>query len=403
MRILYVAQRVPYPPDRGDKITTYNEIRHLAQSHEVAVACLADGVADLANVEPLASLVASVDAVPLHAGAARIRALSALAMGGPFSVAYFNERLLHEKVAARTAEKPFDAVIVYSSGVAQYAEPLHGVPRIMQFADLDSLKWAQYAEKARFPKSWLFRREYRLLLEYERHIARSFDHSLVCTRVELDDLQRLIPGVAASCVGNGVDLDYFRPTAAAKKEFDLVFTGVMDYPPNVEGVVWFCEQVLPLIRREVPGATFTICGSRPAPQVLDLGRIAGVTVTGRVPDVRPFLEQASVCVVPLRIARGIQNKLMEAMATGLPTVTCRASFSGIEATPGVDIEVADTPEAFATATIHLLKDPQRRDRMGVAARTCMERNYLWEHQLAKLDVVIESIVAKRAPARGRSE
>lgn len=402
MRILYIAQRVPYPPDRGDKITTYNEIRHLARSHEVAVACLADGEADLANVEPLASMVASVDAVPLHAGAARIRALAALALGGPFSVAYFNERLLHEKVAARAAKKPFDAVIVYSSGVAQYAESLHGVPRIMQFADLDSLKWAQYAEKARFPKSWLFGREYRLLLDYERHIAHAFDHSLLCTRVELDDLQRLIPGVKASCVGNGVDLDYFRPTGTAKKAFELVFTGVMDYPPNVEGVVWFCDQVLPLIRHEAPAVTFTICGSRPTQQVLDLSKIPGVTVTGRVPDVRPYLEQASVCVVPLRIARGIQNKLMEAMATGLPTVTCTASFSGIDATPGVDIEVADAPEAFAAATIRLLQNPRRRERMGAAARTCMDQKYRWEHQLAKLDAVIESIVANGKSADAKA-
>lgn len=402
MRILYVAQRVPYPPDRGDKITTYNEIRHLAQKHEVAVACLADGEADLANVEPLRAMVTSVDAVALRPRAARIRALTSLALGGPFSVAYFNERLLHEKVSARAAEKPFDAVIVYSSGVAQYAEALVGVPRIMQFADLDSLKWEQYAEQAGFPKSWLFRREYRLLLDYERKIARAFDHSLVCTRVELDDLQRLIPGVDASCVGNGVDLDFFRPTTAAKRDMELVFTGVMDYPPNVEGVVWFCDQVLPLIRRAVPEATFTICGSRPSPQVLDLGKIPGVRVTGRVPDVRPYLEQASVCVVPLRIARGIQNKLMEAMATGLPTVTCTASFNGIDATPGVDIEVADTAEAFASVTVRLLQDAQRRQTMGAAARACMERNYRWEHQLARLDAVIASVVAKRTSEVGKT-
>lgn len=392
MRILYVAQRVPYPPDRGDKITTCNEVRHLARNHEVAVACLADDEADMANVEPLAKLVASVDAVPLRSGAAKARALAAVALGKPFTVGYFNERQLHKKVAARAAEKPFDLAIVYSSGVAQYAEALQGIPRIMQFADLDSLKWQQYADKASFPKSWLYAREYRLLLDYERHIARTFDHSLVCTRVELDDLQRLIPDVPASCVGNGVDLDYFQPTNAVKQAAALIFTGVMDYHPNVEGVVWFCNEVLPLIRCAVPEASFTICGARPNAQVLELGKIAGVRVTGRVPDVRPYLAEASVCVVPLRIARGIQNKLMEAMAMGLPTVTCTASFNGIEATPGRDIEVADTPEAFAAATIRLLQNPALRTSMGAAARHCMENEYRWEHQLAKLDEVIASVV-----------
>jgi sugar transferase (PEP-CTERM/EpsH1 system associated) len=393
MRILYLAQRVPYPPDRGDKITTYHEVRHLSRRHEVAVACLADGEADLANVAPLAPFTTSVDAVVLRPTAARLRALAALVAGRPFTVAYFNERELHSRVAARMKAAKFDAVIVYSSGVAQFVEPYADVPRVMQFADLDSLKWEQYADNSRFLRAWLFRRECRLLLEYERHIATTFSHSLVCTPRELGDLQRLITGASASCVSNGVDLDYFRPQGGAKQKGALIFTGVMDYYPNVEGVVWFCKEVLPLVRREAPDATFTVCGSRPNAEILALGQLPGVTVTGRVPDVRPYLDQASVCVVPLRIARGIQNKLLEALAMGLPTVTCSAAFAGVEATAGRDLLVADSPQEFAAATVRLLKDDDLRQKTGTAARACMEANYRWEHQLARLDDVLAKVTA----------
>jgi sugar transferase (PEP-CTERM/EpsH1 system associated) len=327
--------------------------------------------------------------------------LAAVASRIPFTVGYFNERGLHRKVAARVQREHFDAILVYSSGMAQFVEPYSDVPRIMQFADLDSLKWREYAANSRPLRSWIFRRESHRLLEYERNLARKFTHSLVCTPRELEDLKRLIPGAAASCVSNGVDLDQFCPQAVEKIPGELVFTGVMDYRPNVEGAVWFCREVLPLIHRERPGTTLTICGSRPDARVRALAGIPGVTVTGRVPDVRPYLARASVAVVPLRIARGIQNKLLEAMAAGLPAVACSAAAGGIEATPGRDLFVADDPGDFAAATVCLLSDGNLRMRMGEAARACMEANYRWEHQLQRLDRVLEQVtectVSQNAP------
>ncbi len=248
MRILFLAQRVPYPPDRGDKITTYHEIRHLARHHEVAVACLADGPEDLANVAALEPLAVSVDAVPLNRRRARVRALAALATGKPLTVAYFNEGELHRRVADRLRAWPADLIVVYSSGVAQFVERYADVPRVMQFADLDSLKWRQYAATVFPPKRWVFGLESRRLLSYERRLATEFSHSLVCTPREVRDFHQLIPGAPVSCVSNGVDLDYYQPVTVPRQENNLVFTGVMDYFPNVEGVVWFCRDVLPLIR-----------------------------------------------------------------------------------------------------------------------------------------------------------
>lgn len=397
MRILFLAQRVPYPPDRGDKIHTYNHLRHLAKMHEVAVACLADGEEDMTNVVGLKSLATSIDAVAIRPIRARSRALAALGSRIPCTVAYFNERRLHEQVGERMRREHFDAILVNSSQMAQFVEPYSDLPRIMQFVDLDSLKWQQYAENSSIPRSWLFRREFHCLLEYERKLARTFTHSLVCTPRELEDLQRLAPGAAASCVSNGVDLDVFRPQAIEKIPGAMIFTGVMDYYPNIEGVVWFCRDVLPLIRRELPGVTLTICGARPDARVTALARIPGVTVTGRVADVRPYLARASVAVVPLRIARGIQNKLLEAMAMGLPAVACSAVTGGVEATPGRDVFVADNPADFAGATVRLFRDDELRRRTGAAARACMEAKYHWEHQLQRLDRVLEAVTGKGSP------
>ena len=397
MRILFLAQRVPYPPDRGDKIPTYNQLCHLAEAHEVAVACLADGEEDLANIAGLKSLATSIDVVAVRSFHARARALAALGSRMPCTVAYFNERRLHEQVAKRMRRGHFDAILVNSSGMAQFVEPYSDLPRIMQFVDLDSLKWQQYAENSSIPRSWIFRRESHCLLEYERNLARTFTHSLVCTPRELEDLDRLVPGAAASCVSNGVDLEVFRPQPLEKIPGEIVFTGVMDYYPNIEGIVWFCRDVLPLIRLELPGVTLTICGARPDARVKRLARISGVTVTGRVADVRPFLARASVAVVPLRIARGIQNKLLEAMAMGLPTVACSAVVEGVEATPGRDVFVADDPADFARATVRLFRDDELRRRTGEAARACMEANYRWEHQLERLDRVLEAVTGKGSP------
>jgi sugar transferase (PEP-CTERM/EpsH1 system associated) len=216
------------------------------------------------------------------------------------------------------------------------------------------------------------------------------------------DFEELIPGASVSCVSNGVDLDFFAPLASPKEEQSLVFSGVMDYFPNVSGVTWFCHEVLPRIRQEVPGVKFTICGSKPNAAVQELGRLPGVTVTGRVPDVRPYLARASVGVVPLHVARGIQNKLLEAMAMGLPTVATSAVFHGVEAEQNAHLLVADTAADFSAAVVRLLTDAGLRARLGHAARAWVEANYRWEVQLSRLDQVLALVTAGAAANDGRT-
>jgi sugar transferase (PEP-CTERM/EpsH1 system associated) len=395
MKILYLAHRVPFPPDRGDKIRAFHEIRHLAREHEVHVFCLADGADDLANVAGLERLAASVAAVARTDLKSKARALRSLLAGRSFSLGYFDEADLHRRIerAYRTIEP--DLALAYSSGMAQFVEPFEHVPRVMDFVDLDSLKWRQYAERRRAPLRWLYATEARRLLRYEQRIARAFDHSIVCTRSELEDFGRLIPGAPVSCVANGVDLEFFSGTRAAKVPGRLVFTGVMDYLPNVDAVVWFCERVLPAVRAAVPNATFTICGSNPAADVSALAAQPGVTVTGRVADVRRYLDSAEVAVVPIRIARGIQNKLLEAMSMGLPCVSTTAAWTGVEASGDTGVFVADDPAEFAARVISLLKDADLRARMSRAARGVVEQHYSWPAQLAKLDAILERVRTKR--------
>ena len=398
MRLLYLAQRVPYPPDRGDKIITFHQVRHLARQHEVLVGCLAQDEADLDHAASLRSIVSEVHAVRLSPLRARLRALTSLVLGQPFTLGYFNEPELRRCMDTILAERRIDAAIVFCSGMAQFVEPFRYLPRIVHFADLDSLKWKQYAATARGPVRWMYRLESRRLLEYERHLARDFDHSIVCTRKELEDFRQLVAAERVVCVPNGVDTEYFQPQGTRQMEDALVFTGVMDYLPNVDAAQWFCQEILPRVRQRRPRATFTICGARPTAAVKALATAEGIKVTGSVPDVRPYLASASVAVVPIRIARGIQNKVLEAMAMGLPVVTTTKAFTGIEAIPGTDLLVADQPEAFAELIVRLLEDPRRREQMGHAARARIEQNYRWDVPLAQLDALLQSVVHARRAA-----
>jgi sugar transferase (PEP-CTERM/EpsH1 system associated) len=392
-RIFFICQRVPFPPDRGDKIVTFNEIRHLSQTHDVHVFCLADGTADLDNVPRLRDYVASVTAVPVTKLRSRLRSLWALRARRPLSVAAFDEAALHRAIIRKYDEARPDVILVFSCNVAQYAEHFAGVPRIMQFHDLDSLKWAQYAQRSGIPLNWIYRAEAKRLLAYEHAIARRFSHALVCTAAERDDFERLFPGIAVSLVGNGVDLDYFRPSGAAKKPGSMIFTGVMDYFPNVDAMCWFCDEILPRVQAELPQANLTICGNRPSAAVARLGKRPGVNVTGWVADTRPYLDASEVFVAPLQMARGVQNKLLEALAMGMPCVASTPAWRGTAVPAGTGILVADDAAEFAGLVTRLLRDRALRADLAVKARAVAEATYHWDIQLAALDRVIAAVTA----------
>jgi sugar transferase (PEP-CTERM/EpsH1 system associated) len=403
MRIFFICLRVPFPPDRGDKIVTFNLVRHLSLTHEVHVFCLRDGTTDDANVAALADYAHNVTAVPRSPVSEKLRGVRAILTGVPLSVALVNEKQLHLAVKAASLRFPPDFIIVYSSNVAQYAVDFCDIPRLMYFGDLDSQKWLQYEEKHKFPINLIYRREGRLLLDYERKIAKSFSHSLVCTLAEKRDFERLIPDSAVDIFTNGVDLERFRTRRIPKQAGAMIFTGVMNYFPNAEGAQWFCDSVLPLIREKVPHATFIICGTSPTAPVRRLAKRPGVIVTGAVPDVEPYLDGAEICVVPLRIARGIQNKLLEGLAMGLPCISTRCAWGGTVIGEGDGILVADDPTEFAEHAIRLLQDDQYRELMGRKARAVVEEKYRWDDQFRRLDQIIERMTGVKHPDGERTD
>ncbi|HKE01858.1 MAG TPA: glycosyltransferase, partial [Planctomycetota bacterium] len=287
-----------------------------------------------------------------------------------------------------------DLVMAYSSCMAQFVEDAP-VPRVMEFGDLDSEKWAQYAQDTHGIQRLVYRREARTLLEYERSIARSFDVSLVVSPAEASVFEQRT-GVRPRVVGNGVDLERFRPDPSVPREPGLVvFTGIMDYRPNVDGCERFATRVLPRVRARVPGARFRIVGARPTASIQALAG-DGIEVTGFVPDTADHLRRASVAIAPLRLGRGLQNKILEAMACGTPLVATTNATAGVDASPEEHFRVADTAEAFADAVIELLLDPARASALAARARARVAERYPWERALEEYDRAIDEAVERHA-------
>jgi sugar transferase (PEP-CTERM/EpsH1 system associated) len=388
MNILFLTHRVPYPPDKGDRIRSYHLIQHLARRHNLHLACLAWSQEEVEAAGALRDVCRSVEVARLSAVRSRWHSLTGLLTGGPLTVPYFASRNLHRSIRRRCEQHPIDLVMAFSSSMAQFVPPLRGVGRIIDFADVDSDKWMQYARHSNLPRSLIYALEGRRLRDYEREVAAHFDCCLVISDAEARLFRSFCPECRLRVVPNGVDLEYFRPQGRPLEGKELLFVGVMDYQANVDGVLHFCKEILPRIRRQVPATTFTIVGGRPAPAVRRLARLEGISVVGYVRDVRPYLRRATACVVPLRIARGVQNKILEAMASGLPVVTTRRALEGIRAQADRDILVAGDVESFARRTADLLRDRALRDRLARNARALVEEHYRWERCLRPLDEAI---------------
>jgi sugar transferase (PEP-CTERM/EpsH1 system associated) len=303
------------------------------------------------------------------------------------SLDYYRDAGMQRWVDQTVAAHKIERMLVFSSAMAQYADKYPNARRVVDFCDVDSDKWRQYADKKSWPMSWLYRHEARQLLAYERRVARDYDASLFVSSPEAALFRQLAPESDAKIgyFSNGVDTEYFTPDGGypnpfAPGETAIVFTGAMDYWPNVDAVQWFAQEAMPVLRARYPDLMFYIVGARPAPAVQELARQPGIRVTGTVPDVRPFIAHARAAVAPLRIARGIQNKVLEAMAMATPVVVSPQALEGIDGEPGRELIVAEDGAGFADAVARLL---ERSDNdMGLAARAKVQRKYSWSSNLA---------------------
>lgn len=385
MRLLFLCHRIPYPPDKGDKIRSYHELAWLAERHEVDLFTLVDDEADRRHVEPLRELVEELTVIRLRPIHARLRALKACFVGQALTVAHFDEPALRRALEDSVARRKYDLCFVFSSNMAPLVRNL-GVPLALDFVDVDSAKFAAYASGASLVARPVFAREARRLRALERELCESAELTIVCTDRERIELESFAHPKRLEVIENGVDIEYFHP-AATRGEDGVVFAGAMDYRANVDAVLWFAREVWPLVRARHETTRFTIVGSNPAPSVLELNGRNGIEVTGRVPDVRPFVTRAAVSVAPLQVARGIQNKVLEALACGLPVVATRAALGGLSTDPR-GVVVAESATDFAAAVSSLLLDPARRHFLSTAGRDYVVENHRWEKSLDRLESLL---------------
>ena len=392
--LLFLSHRIPYPPDKGEKIRAWHLFEHLARHHRMHLGCLIDAEADWAHVPTLRAMCAGLHAARLDKRRQKLRALLRLRPGRALTPDYFHDPALQEWVDATLATGTIDRVVVFSSGMAEYVMGKRGYPdRTLDMVDVDSEKWRSYADRAQGLKRWVWAREARLLRGFERRAALAYDRTLLVSAAECARFAEIAPESRdrVFAVENGVDLERFSPTLAFATPFEgagphLVFTGTMDYWPNADAVDWFAREVVPMLRAVRPTTMFHVVGANPTPDVMALARRPGVAVTGRVDDVRPYVAHADVVVTPLRIARGIQNKLLEAMAMGRPVVASPEAFEGVRAEPGRDLLVADGAAATRDAILAVLDGAH--PQMGLHARHAVERSYGWPASLARLDALL---------------
>lgn len=390
--LLMLVHRIPYPPNKGDKIRSYHLLKHLAQNHRVHLATFVDDEDDWQHVPTVQALCASSHFARLNPKLARVRSLGALLGNRSLSLDYYRDAKLRAWVGDTMRQHGIKRILVFSSAMAQYADAFPQAHRVVDFVDVDSEKWREYGEKKPWPASLLFRHEAKQLLRYERQVAATSAASLFVSAPEAALFTRLAPE-SAQRIGyfnNGVDTAYFSPeqplaSPYAAGEQAVVFTGAMDYWPNIDAVQWFTADILPRIRQACPGVRFYIVGARPAPAVQALAQTAGITVTGTVPDVRPYLAHAALSVAPLRVARGIQNKVLEAMAMGKACVVSPQALEGIEAQPATEVLLADGATAFADTVIAHLRDMAATERVGQAARERVLARYSWQTNLASIE------------------
>ncbi len=388
--LLFLAPRCPYPPNKGDRIRSWHVLRYLAAHRPVHLIAFAE---DRRVPQPLAQICRSVTLLPSR-GTPATALVRSLATGVPASVAYFGDKAMTRAVQACLDHAPISTVYTFSGQMAQHVPALPAATRfILDFVDVDSAKYEELANHPFTLRRWVYRREARLLAAFEGAVAQRADYSLFVSGPEAALFRRRNTDVAAvGIVPNGIDAAHYAPSAfdkGTKKPVPkLVFTGQMDYAPNVDAVIWMAKHILPRIQAVRPEARFVIVGRCPHRDVRALARLPGVDVTGAVDDPRDWIGSADIVVAPMRIGRGIQNKVLEALSMGRPVVATPLAAEGIDIRPGQEYVRAAGVDAFARAVLDMLANPDRAARIGVRARQAMIDRYAWDRCLAPLKALI---------------
>jgi len=404
--LLFLAHRIPYPPDKGDKIRSWNFFAHLARRYRIHLGCFIDDPRDWDFTEKLRSLCGECCFVGLKPSLAKLTSLRGLIDGRALTLPYYDNAELKAWARAITRRPQVTHAFVYCSAMAQYVDDAahRRLRTIADIVDVDSEKWADYARRKPLASRWLYAREARGVRQIEADIAARFDATIVATDAELALMRELAPGAKGQllCVTNGVDSDYFSPERPYDNPYGadgpaIAFVGAMDYWPNIDAAMHFARTIFPAVRARLPQLRFFIVGSNPSPELRALENDGAIVVTGRVPDVRPYMAHAAAIVAPLRIARGVQNKVLEGMAMGKPVIASPEALNGISAAIGTEIIPAASPEEFADS-IAQASSSDAGSVIGRNARRRVIADYAWPASLDRLDIAVDGAGARPAPA-----
>ncbi len=386
-----LVHRIPFPPDKGDKVRSFHLLKKLSLEFDVYLGAFVDNPRDWQYVSDLQPYCKEVKLYPLKPLKSKLYSLLGFFRGQPLSIPYYWSNALNKWVAKTVSRVSVKYGIIYSSQMAQYLQSVgESIDiRIADFVDIDSDKWTQYATMKSFPMSWIFRREGYLLQRYETKISRDFSKTYFVSETEKNDFARISPESSSKIdyYNNGVDYEYFDPSITYENPYDpvfknIVFTGAMDYWANVDAVVWFSESIFPLIKSHIKNIRFYIVGGNPVEQVLKLSGIDGVVVTGRVDDIRPYMRFSDLMVAPMRIARGIQNKVLEAMSMARPLVVTSLAYDGIVSCTNYQPDIADSAKDFAELCISSLRNTEQGNLLD--SRECIKNNYNWDLNIEKV-------------------
>lgn len=396
MKILFVCHRFPFPPNEGGKIRAFNMIAHLHQHHEVTVASLTETKQEREEMEGIEPYCNNYISRHINKSLAWLRAAICLITTIPSSMGYFYSSKLKNHIQYLIKKNKYDLILVHCSSVAHFVLPATNTTKILDFCDMDSQKWLIYAKHKPFPLSLIYWLEGIKLQRAEKKLAALFDSSSVATAAELETLNNLSENILGFSFPNGVDTDYFAPSESAYDPNTICFMGKMNYYPNEKCMLEFCKSVFPQLKEKYPLLKLCIIGSNPTKKIKALAKSDGIEVTGRVDDVRSYVQSAALSVVPLTIARGTQNKILESMAMGVPVVCSKVASRGIDAVPGEHVLVANQPKEYVACISRLLDQPAERKRFAQAARARMLSHHSWAYAMREMDVNLARCLRKQA-------
>jgi len=397
-KILFLVHRIPYPPNKGDKIRSYHLLEKLTKEYQVYLGAFIDDDDDWKHVSKLQGICKDVFFIKLNPLISKIKSFLGLIKKEPLTLPYYRNMKFQCWVDGVIKAEDITTVLVFSAAMAQYVSHVRykALVKVIDFVDIDSDKWRQYAEKQTWPMSWVYKRESHYLENYEKKIASEFKLSYFVSKAESNLFQKILPEHSNKIkyFNNGVNTDYFSPNVKLKSPFAkntkvLVFTGAMDYWANVDAVVWFASEIFPHILKVMPEAGFYIVGSNPSEEVLNLADNS-ITVTGTVPDIRPYVAHANLVVAPLRIARGIQNKVLEAMAMAKPVLVTTQAYEGIDDFLRFTGKISDVPAEMARYCVNMLNGDSKNST-AISNREFVIENYNWDKNLSQVCLLLDKL------------